>query len=84
MQAKMEVDRRKSHDLLAAGYRVVRLREDDLPKLGIDLPHYLELQVYSTAPRPNETFSRIKEWLAPAVMGFDGPRPLHINPSQRT
>jgi very-short-patch-repair endonuclease len=62
-EAKMEVDRRKSRDLIAAGYRVVRLREDDLPKLGIESPHYLELQVYSTAPRPNETFCHIKEWL---------------------
>lgn len=59
----MEVDRRKSRDLIAAGYRVVRLREDDLPKLGIESPHYLELQVYSTAPRPNETICHIKEWL---------------------
>lgn len=63
-EAKMEVDRRKSRDLLAAGYRVVRLREDDLPKLEIDSPHYLELRVHSAAPRPDETLSRIKEWLA--------------------
>lgn len=66
-EAKMEVDRRKSLDLLGAGYRVVRLREDDLPSLGIDSPDYLELRVHSTAPKPDETLSRIKEWLAQAA-----------------
>lgn len=63
--AKIEVDRRKSLDLLAAGYRVVRLREDDLPSLAIDSPGYLELQVYSLAPKPTETVFRIAGWLAP-------------------
>ncbi|WP_216698853.1 zinc-ribbon domain-containing protein, partial [Arthrobacter sp. H20] len=37
-EAKVEVDRRKSLDLLAAGYRVVRLREDDLPSSVLDRP----------------------------------------------
>ncbi|MCU1634242.1 MAG: hypothetical protein JWM61_2894 [Micrococcaceae bacterium] len=64
---KIEVDRRKSRDLLAAGYRVVRLREDDLPSLGIESPDYLELQVYSTAPKPEVTLARIQKWLALAV-----------------
>lgn len=66
-EVKVEVDRRKSLDLLSAGYRVVRLREDDLPPLGIDAPGYIELQVYSTAPRPEHTIGRIEDWLAPAV-----------------
>ncbi|MHA7210074.1 zinc-ribbon domain-containing protein [Arthrobacter sp. MDT1-65] len=63
-KAKMEVDRRKSLDLLAAGYSVVRLREDNLPSLDIHSPDYLELQVYSVAPRPAETISRIAAWHA--------------------
>lgn len=66
-KAEVEVDRCKSRDLLGAGYRVLRLQEDDLPSLGIDSPDSLELQVHSTAPRPEETLARIKEWVAPTV-----------------
>lgn len=46
------VDTAKNVDLLAAGYLVVRLREDDLPSLSIGHPHYREVRVYSAAPRP--------------------------------
>ncbi|WAP53038.1 zinc-ribbon domain-containing protein [Arthrobacter sp. ATA002] len=63
--AKIDVDRRKSLDLIAAGYRVLRLREDDLPSLGIESQDYLELQVYSAAPRPGDTITRIAHWLTP-------------------
>lgn len=62
-EAKQLVDQAKSRDLLAAGYLVVRLREDDLPTLGIVDPEYLELQVYSVAPRPESTMVAIAQWV---------------------
>lgn len=60
--AKLLVDERKSQDLLAAGYTVVRLREDDLPALTIDHPCYREIRVYSTAPRPHSVMEEIRSW----------------------
>jgi hypothetical protein len=57
--AKVEVDHRKSLDLLAAGYTVVRLREDDLPGLGIENEQYLEIQVFSRASRPSHIILQI-------------------------
>ncbi|WP_156367611.1 hypothetical protein [Arthrobacter sp. Leaf69] len=48
--AKVLTDVRKTADLLAAGYLVVRLREDDLPPLEINSTRYLEIRVYSAAP----------------------------------
>jgi rubrerythrin len=62
--SKQFVDERKTLDLLTAGYVVVRLREDDLPTLGIENPRYTELRVYSSAPQPLVTMQQIKEWLA--------------------
>ena len=62
-EAKILVDLRKSLDLLAGGYRVVRLREDDLPALNIDDANYLELRVHSASPRPTHVMGRIAAWL---------------------
>lgn len=62
--AKLMVDQRKSRDLLAAGFLVVRLREDGLPTLGIDAADYLEIAVYSTAPRPAVVMDEVKGWAA--------------------
>lgn len=62
--AKVMVDERKSRDLLAAGYAVVRLREDDLPPLPVTSPRYLEISVYSTAPRPDAVMAEISNWAA--------------------
>ncbi|WP_344617758.1 zinc-ribbon domain-containing protein [Dactylosporangium salmoneum] len=61
--AKVLVDISKSRDLLAAGYCVVRLREDDLPALEIAHPRYREFRVYSAAPRPRESMEAIRGWL---------------------
>jgi hypothetical protein len=58
------VDERKSRDLLAAGYFVVRLREDKLPALAIRDPRYREVRVYSTAPRPGAVMKEVRDWLA--------------------
>ncbi|WP_433635441.1 hypothetical protein [Nocardia sp. CA-120079] len=65
--AKMLVDERKSLDLLAAGYLVVRLREDDLSALGIVHPRYTEIRVYSTAPRPQAVIAEIRDWASSLV-----------------
>jgi hypothetical protein len=61
--AKLLVDTSKSLDLLAAGYYVVRLREDDLPALCIDDPRYQEFRVYATAPRPQDVMEAVHTWL---------------------
>lgn len=60
---KIVTDERKTRDLLAAGYVVVRLREDDLPPLAIAHPRYRELRVYSTAPRPRAVMEEIRDWV---------------------
>ncbi|MFF2678063.1 zinc-ribbon domain-containing protein [Arthrobacter koreensis] len=62
--AKAMVDERKSMDLLAAGYAVVRLREDDLPSLSVTNPRYREIRVYSTAPRPEAVMAEISAWVS--------------------
>lgn len=61
-EAKILVDRYKSLDLIAAGYLVVRLREDDLPSLDIDDARYVELRVYSTAPQPEKMIAAADQW----------------------
>lgn len=59
---KLLVDERKSVDLLAAGHLVVRLREDDLPGLPIVHPCYLEVRVYSSAPRTSIVMDEVYGW----------------------
>lgn len=61
-EAKILTDQYKSLDLLAAGYLVIRLREDDLPSLNIKDPRYVELQVYSTAPQPEKIITEAAQW----------------------
>jgi hypothetical protein len=62
--AKVLVDTSKNADLLDAGYLVVRLREGDLPTLAVGHPHYLEIRVYSTAPRPQAVMKEVRTWLS--------------------
>ncbi|GGJ22755.1 zinc-ribbon domain-containing protein [Paenarthrobacter histidinolovorans] len=62
--AKVLIDERKSADLLAAGYLVVRLREDDLPLLSVGNPHFFEIRVYSSVPRPAAVMEEIRIWLS--------------------
>ena len=61
-EAKILTDQYNSLDLLAAGYVVIRLREDDLPSLNIKDPRYVELQVYSTAPQPEKVITTAVQW----------------------
>lgn len=65
--AKRLIDERKSRDLLAAGHLVVRLREDDLPPLGIEDRHYREIRVYSSAPQPQQVMEQIRDWVDLAI-----------------
>jgi len=60
---KLELDSDKSLDLLAAGYRVVRLREHPLPLLHIEAEYYTEFVVYSTATRPATILDKIAAWI---------------------
>lgn len=68
-EAKILTDRAKSLDLLAAGYLVIRLREDDLPSLAIDDPRYVELRVYATAPQPEKMIAEVDQWQRDVVAG---------------
>ncbi|MCO4263768.1 endonuclease domain-containing protein [Pseudarthrobacter sp. MDT3-26] len=61
--AKIITDERKTLDLLAAGFLVIRLREDGLPRLPIHHQHYREIRVYSSAPRPKTAMEAIAGWL---------------------
>lgn len=61
---KQAVDRRKSLDLLAAGYTLVRLREEGLTPLGISSPRYREFEVSPYKPRPAEVNEQIRDWLS--------------------
>ncbi|MGM7696804.1 DUF559 domain-containing protein [Microbacterium sp. A84] len=60
---KVELDTDKSRDLLAAGYRVIRLREYPLPPLEIEDPGYTEIVVYASAPQAEPVMERISAWL---------------------
>ncbi|MEH0110668.1 zinc-ribbon domain-containing protein [Tersicoccus sp. MR15.9] len=62
--AKVLVDQSKTADLLAAGFRVVRLREDPLPPLALEHEDYKEIRVYATAPRPEAVMAHIRDWLS--------------------
>ncbi|MET9608392.1 zinc-ribbon domain-containing protein [Streptomyces sp. NPDC006512] len=59
---KGDLDLEKSRDLLAAGHLVVRLREHPLPALPISEPGYTEFFVHATAPDPDATIARVKQW----------------------
>lgn len=61
---KGDVDLDKSHDLLATGALLVRLRESPLLPLPIASSAYLELTVSSAAPEPERAAVAIREWLA--------------------
>ncbi|MFE7065563.1 zinc-ribbon domain-containing protein [Microbacterium sp. NPDC057658] len=60
---KVALDTDKTRDLLAAGYRVVRLREDPLPPLSIDDDGYLELTAFATSPDTSTAMTEIARWL---------------------
>ncbi len=63
---KVGLDTDKTRDLLAAGYLVVRVREDPLPSLRIDDIGYLEIVAYASAPDPEATMAQIQRWAAGA------------------
>lgn len=56
-------DSKKSVELLAAGYIVVRLREAGLSPLDISNLYYLEITVSSQTPRPIETIRELRQEL---------------------
>ncbi|MEU0687355.1 zinc-ribbon domain-containing protein [Streptomyces uncialis] len=66
---KAELDTEKSLDLLAAGYLVARLREYPLVPLPINDPGYAEFVVHSTAPTPDATIERVKQWALAELSG---------------
>ncbi len=57
---KEDVDRRKSEELLAADFVVVRIRENGLDSLGITSPYYGEVFVDGTKSDPNENIALVK------------------------
>lgn len=60
----VEIDSDKSCDLLAAGYRVVRLCEHPLSPLEIEDPNYTEIVVYAAAPQPDPVIEKVAAWIA--------------------
>lgn len=58
-ELKQLIDASKSRDLIAAGYIVIRLREDSLPPLKVEAPNYFEVPVSSRFPRPDQVVSDI-------------------------
>lgn len=61
---KHATDTEKTIDLLAAGYRVVRLREAPLPPLRLEHPQYLEVVVQALAPAPERVMETIARWVS--------------------
>lgn len=61
-EGKEDVDKRKSSDLLDAGYLVIRLRENNLPSLRINRKEYVEFRVNSQKPNIECTVSSVAEW----------------------
>ncbi|MGW6458393.1 zinc-ribbon domain-containing protein [Streptomyces sp. NPDC055078] len=61
---KADLDADKTHDLLAAGYLVARLREHPLSPLPIEDPDYTEFTVHSTAPDPDAVINQVQHWAA--------------------
>jgi hypothetical protein len=59
---KGELDLAKTLDLLAAGHRVARLREEPLPSLAVQHQNYFEVRVYSQMPRPAAVISEVESW----------------------
>jgi hypothetical protein len=59
---KREVDERKTRDLLAAGYPVVRLREYPLALLAIEHPVLRQIRVYPATSRTDEVMHEIADW----------------------
>ena len=60
---RADVDARKSAELVAAGYVVVRLREKGLPSIAETSSSYHEITVDPLAPEPVMTMRDVKEML---------------------
>lgn len=58
-----ELDTDKSESWLAKGWLVVRLRDDSLPSLGIEHPHYLEVSCTADPRQPNVPLDQVRVWL---------------------
>lgn len=61
---KVDLDMRKSLELLEAGYLVCRLRESPLGPLDITDPGYQELVIYSGAQDPLRELAEVEEWIS--------------------
>lgn len=66
---KRAIDTTKTLDLLAAGHRVVRLREAPLPPLRLSHPRYLELIVHPAVPAADLVMGKIALWVAKDTAG---------------
>lgn len=63
---KQEVDTRKTRALLDLGYRVVRIRENELPHLDLADPRRLQLSFSPAVGRPADLLAVVREWAADA------------------
>lgn len=60
---KSEIDTKKSLDLIAADYNVVRLREHPLGSLPVSSDHYLELVAYGLTDDISRIVATIEDWV---------------------
>lgn len=60
---KTETDTKKSLDLIAAGYDVIRLREHPLGALPVPSDHYLELVAYGLTDDISRIVAAIDDWM---------------------
>ncbi len=71
---KVQLDTEKTLDLLAAGYAVVRLREEPLALLDLSTDRCLQLSVHSTAPKPRQVMKTICNWVRDDLKPAPGER----------
>lgn len=72
---KVDLDREKTLDLLAAGYAVCRVREGTLVSLGVDDERYMELKSQPTTPDVRRLAKRFAAWVQRDIDQLELERP---------
>jgi hypothetical protein len=62
-RAKSDVDARKTRDLIAKGYRVARIRENDLPLLDLSTSQLRQVSFWPSTERPSDVVRRLVNWI---------------------
>lgn len=59
---KQETDTRKTRELIAMGYRVARVRENDLPHLELESSRLRQVSFRPAVARPEDVIQALIEW----------------------